>query len=139
MKKDDEIVSITGGDLEFVKDIVQDTSKRINNLETSMYSIQKDITEKSMVDKQLTNEMTRISQTLEKNTESLIEHMRRTEINEMNINELKNISEKIDSRLQPVERHIHDRQAIVAGLLKFGGILSGLMALISFAYNLLKR
>lgn len=137
MEKDK--ISLISKDLEFVKDTVQDTNKRINGLENSMSSFQKDFAERSANDRQLANEMTRMGSTLEKNTESLIEHMRRTEMNELNINELKNISEKIDSRLKPIEHDIAGRKAVVGLAMKIGGLIGGLVGLLSFLYDIFKR
>lgn len=139
MEKDNDLVELISRDLEFVKDTVQDTSKRINNLESSMSSFEKDFAEHIATDKQLAQEIIRMGRTLEKNTDSLIEHMRRTEINEMNINELKSISEKIDSRLRPIEHDIAGKNAILAMVMKMGGVIGGLIAVCSFLYDLFKR
>lgn len=139
MEKDKDLVELISRDLEFVKDTVQDTSKRINSLENSMSSFEKDFAEHMATDRQLAQEISRIGRTLEKNTDSLIEHMRRTEINEMNINELKSISEKIDSRLKPIENDIAGRKAVISLFMKLGGLIGGLVGLFSFLYDLFKR
>jgi len=139
VEKDKDLVELISRDLEFVKDTVQDTSKRINSLENSMSSFEKDFAEHMATDRQLAQEISRIGRTLEKNTDSLIEHMRRTEINEMNINELKSISEKIDSRLKPIENDIAGRKAVISLFMKLGGLIGGLVGLFSFLYDLFKR
>jgi chromosome segregation ATPase len=104
-----------------------------------MSSFEKDFAEHMATDRQLAQEISRIGRTLEKNTDSLIEHMRRTEINEMNINELKSISEKIDSRLKPIENDIAGRKAVISLFMKLGGLIGGLVGLFSFLYDLFKR
>lgn len=138
MEKDKDLVELVSKDLEFVKDVVQDTSKRINSLESSMSSFEKDFAEHMATDRQLAKEIERMGRTLERNTDSLVEHMRRTEINELNIEELKNISQKIDERLRPVEEQAAGVRAIVATVLKMGGIIGGIATMASMAYKLFK-
>jgi len=135
----DNKIDLISKDLEFVKDSVQDTSARIRSLEISVHSFSNDFAEHVATDRQVGSEIAKIAKTLEKNTDSLIEHMRRTEINEMNINELKNISEKIDSRLRPIEHDIAGKNAILAMVMKMGGIIGGLIAVCSFLYDIFKR
>jgi len=135
----DNKIDLISKDLEFVKDSVQDTSARIRSLEISVHSFSNDFAEHVATDRQVGSEIAKIAKTLEKNTDSLIEHMRRTEINEMNINELKSISEKIDSRLRPIEHDIAGKNAILAMVMKMGGIIGGLIAVCSFLYDIFKR
>lgn len=130
---DKDKTDLISRDLEFVKDTVLDTSKRISNLENSMSSFEKDFSEHIATDKQLAQEISRIGKTLEKNTDSLIEHMRRTEINELSINELKTISLKLDSRLQPLEESFVEKAGVVKFMAKVGaviGIAAGVATLI---------
>lgn len=132
-----ETVTLLAKDLEFVKDTVTDTSKRINNLETSMSSFEKDFAEHIATDRQLAQEIERIGKTLEKNTDSLVEHIRRTEINEMNINELKNISLKIDQRLQPLENAHVERAGVMKFAAKLGAFIGVAAGVATLIYKLL--
>lgn len=134
---DKKITDLISKDLEFVKDTVTDTSKRISNLESSMSSFEKDFSEHIATDRQLAQEISRISKTLEKNTDSLIEHMRRTEINELNINELKNISIKIDSRLQPLESAFVERSGVMKFAAKVGAFIGIAVTVATLIYKLL--
>jgi hypothetical protein len=86
---EDDKVNLISKDLEFVKDTVQETGRRISNLESSMSGFHKDFSEHIATDRQMGHEIAYIRKTLEKNTDSLVEHMRRTELNEMALNELK--------------------------------------------------
>lgn len=134
----DDKIDLISKDIEFVKDIVQDTSRRVSSLETSTSSFVKDFNEHIATDRQMSKEMTRIGHILEKNTESLIEHMRRTEINELSINELKNISLKIDQRLHPLEKSYSERTALIKVIAKFGAFIGGLVGLLSLAYEIFR-
>lgn len=132
-----ETVTLLAKDLEFVKDTVTDTSKRINNLESSLSSFEKDFAEHIATDRQLAQEIERIGKTLEKNTDSLVEHIRRTEINEMNINELKNISLKIDQRLQPLENAHVERAGVMKFAAKLGAFIGVVAGVATLIYKLL--
>jgi biopolymer transport protein ExbB/TolQ len=134
----DDKIDLISKDIEFVKDIVQDTSRRVSSLEASTSSFVKDFNEHIATDRQMSTEMSRIGRILEKNTDSLIEHMRRTEINELSINELKNISLKIDERLQPLEKSYSERNTIIKMAAKIGAFIGGLIGLVSLAYEILR-
>ena len=134
----DDKIDLISKDIEFVKDVVQDTSRRLSNLEESTVQFSRDFSEHIATDKQMGQELTRMTRILEKNTESLVEHMRRTEINEMGIDELKKISISIDQRLQPLEKSHIERKTAIIIIAKIGAFIAGTIGIISFIYEIMK-
>jgi len=132
----DDKINLISKDIEFVKDIVQDTSRRMSNLEDATNKFSRDFHEHISVDRQMGNEIVRIGQILEKNTDSLVEHMRRTEINEMNINELKSLNMKLDQRLQPIESSHLQFKTLMILIGKIFAVVAGMAGLIKFLYEL---
>lgn len=132
-------VDLISKDLEFVKDTVQETGRRISNLESSMSDFHKDFSEHIATDRQMGHEIAYIRKTLEKNTESLIEHMRRTELNEMALNELKAMNDKMDSRLEPLEKSYIEKQTIVKVVAKISAFIGGLIGFASLMYEILSK
>ena len=132
----DDKIDLISKDIEFVKDIVQDTGRRVSSLEEATNQFSKDFHEHITTDRQMNNEISRIGRILEKNTDSLVEHMRRTEINEINIGELKNISLKLDQRLQPLENSYVSRKAAAMVVAKIMAVAGGLLGLAKFLHDL---
>lgn len=136
---DSDKIDLISKDLEFVKDTVQETGRRISSLEQSMVDFHKDFSDHISTDRQMGHEIVYIRKTLEKNTESLVEHMQRTALNEASIEELKNISMKIDSRLQPLERSHVEKQTALKLIAKIGAFVGGLIGLASLLYDILSK
>lgn len=134
----DDKIDLISKDIEFVKDIVQDTSRRLSNLEESTVQFARDFNEHISTDKQMGQELNRIGRILDKNTESLVEHMRRTEINEIGIDELKKISVSIDQRLQPLEKSHIERKTALIVIAKIGAFIAGAVGFFSFIYEMMK-
>jgi uncharacterized membrane protein YheB (UPF0754 family) len=132
-------VDLISKDLEFVKDTVQETGRRISNLESSMSDFHKDFNEHIATDRHMGHEIAHIRKTLEKNTESLVEHMRRTELNEMALNELKVLNQKMDFRLEPLEKSHIEKQTALKLIAKIGAFVGGLIGLASFLYDILSK
>jgi hypothetical protein len=135
----DDKIDLISKDLEFVKDTVQDTGRRMSKLEESMSDFHKDFGEHIATDRQMGQEIAHIRKTLEKNTDSLIEHMRRTEINELSLQELKVLNEKIDLRLEPLEKSHIEKQAILKVVAKISAFVGGLIGFASFMYEILSK
>lgn len=135
---DNDKIDLISKDLEFVKETVQDTKHRISNLESSMADFHKDFNEHIATDRHMSGEIAQIRKTLEKNTDSLVEHMRRTELNEMGINELKAISIKLDSRLTPVEKFQTSEQAVIKVGIKLCAFIGGIIGIASLLYDIFK-
>lgn len=136
---DNDKIDLISKDLEFVKDTVQDTGRRMSRLEESMSDFHRDFSEHIVTDRQMGGEIANIRKTLEKNTESLIEHMRRTEINELGLQELKAMNEKMDSRLHPLERSHTEKTAIIKVVAKLGAFIGGLIGFASLMYEILSK
>lgn len=136
---DSDKIDLISKDLEFVKDTVQDTGRRMSKLEESMSDFHKDFSEHIATDRQMGQEIAYIRKTLEKNTDSLIEHMRRTEINELSLQELKVLNEKIDSRLEPLEKSHVERQALLKVVAKISALIGGLVGFASLMYEILSK
>jgi chromosome segregation ATPase len=132
-------VDLISKDLEFVKDTVQETGRRISSLESSMSDFHKDFSEHIATDRQMGHEITYIRKTLEKNTESLIEHMRRTELNEAALSELKAMNDKMDSRLEPLEKSHIEKQTIIKVVAKISAFIGGLIGFASLMYEILSK
>jgi hypothetical protein len=132
----DDKISLISKDIEFVKNVVQDTSHRLSGLEEATSKFSRDFHEHIATDKQMSHEIMRIGRVLEKNTDSLVEHMRRTQLNEMSIEELKNISVKLDERLQPLESTHMQRRTYFIVIAKIGAILTFAIGLSKFIYDI---
>lgn len=131
-------IELMSRDVEFVKDTVQDISRRVNSLETTLSKHSENFTEHVTTDKQMYEEIKRTNDILEKNTESLIEHVRRTELNEIAIQELKSMNQRFDSRLTPIE-HSHIEKAGLQKLWVRVGVALGIGAsAASIIYNILQ-
>lgn len=134
---DKDSLDLISKDVEFVKDTVIETNKRINNLEESVSSFQRDFAEHIATDRQLVQEISRIGNTLERNTESLAEHMRRTELNELSIEQLKELNLKIDSRLKPLEEASIEKAGVMKFAAKLGAFIGVAVAVATLVYKLL--
>lgn len=132
----DDKIDLISKDIEFVKDIVQDTSRRVSSLEEATSQFSKDFHEHIATDRQMNSEISRIGRILEKNTDSLVEHMRRTDINELSINELKNISLKLDQRLQPLESSYTQRKTMMILIAKIAAVAAALAGFAKFLYEI---
>ena len=128
-------IDLISKDIEFVKDIVQDTGRRLSNLEDTSRKLSLDLNERASADKQISLEIARMGDILDKNTDSLVEHMRRTDINELNINELKNISLKLDQRIQPLEHTNLQRKTLIFLVLKICAFVAGLASVAKLVYD----
>lgn len=132
----DDKIDLISKDIEFVKDIVQDTSRRVSSLEEATSQFSKDFHEHIATDRQMNVEIARIGRILEKNTDSLVEHMRRTDINELSINELKSISLKLDQRLQPLESSYTQRKTMMILIAKIAAVAAALAGFAKFLYEI---
>jgi hypothetical protein len=114
-----------------VKNIKNDIEKldgKISSLNSSNYDnaiklheyIASDLIRSSIMEETLKE----LSITLSKNTDSLAEHMKRTELNEKSIGYLTSISEKIDNRLNQLEIDKISRQAQFSFVKKMAGIIT---------------
>ena len=86
-------------------------------------------------DKQMADDIHVIRKTLEKNTESLEEHMRRTAAAEQQILSLKDISVKMDSRLSPIEEERIEKETLHRLYKKAGTYFGVISAVVTTAYT----
>jgi predicted RND superfamily exporter protein len=133
----DTKIDIISKDLEFVKDIVQDVGNRVSSLESGQAEQSKLMADHFATDQQMYKELHRMNNILEENTQSLIKHMQRSELNELAVQELKKMNENFEKRLVPIEHKNIER----AGVLKFWKALvytlGGLASLASAIYTVL--
>lgn len=81
----------------------------------------------------MSNTLKELSNTLIKNTESLSEHMKRTEMNEISIEKLHQLSEKIDGRLYEVEVSEIKKEAQAEFMFKVGKLIGAVAAIAGIA------
>lgn len=124
-------------DIDIVKSSILGVDNRISNVETSLNRHAEILVERAATDRQMYSELHRMNDILQKNTDSLLEHMRRTDLNEMAIKELKDISSSVRERLEPIER-VHIEKVGAAKLWKKIGITAGVLAsIVSIVYTIL--
>lgn len=124
-------------DVEFVKDAVQAVDRRVSNVETSLNKHTEILVERSVTDRQMYTELHRMNDILQKNTDSLSEHMRRTELNEIAVSELKEISRAINIRLVPIEQSYIEKIGAAKLWKKMGVVLGATTSLMSIVYTIL--
>lgn len=135
----DKKIDLITKDIEYIDSAIVSANKRIDTLAEVTHLVQKNIVELSTLNKHVADHIGNIDRNLERNTNSLIEHMRRTEINELNINSLKDISVKIDSRLDDLEAYNLKRDASIKTLAKLGALIGGMIGAASLFFDLLAR
>jgi len=132
-----EKIDLISKDIEFVKETVQSVDRRVSNLEGSLNRHAEILVERSVTDRHMYTELHRMNDILQKNTDSLTEHMRRTELNEIAVNELKDLNRSFNQRIAPLEQSQIEKVG-VAKLWKKTGIALGLItSLVSIIYTLL--
>lgn len=136
--KDDKI-DLISKDIEFVKDIVQDTGSRVSKLEDATAGLAKDFHEHIATDREMGKDIAKISNILEKNTESLIEHMRRTELNEASLKELKNINLRLSERIEPLEKSHIEGQAVWKIWAKIGALAGTTLVILNIIKTLFPK
>jgi len=134
---DDRIDQISK-ELEFVKSVTQDSNQRLTSLETSMNKFVTEFSDHLASDRVMTGELTRMANTLERNTLSLVEHMRRTDLAEVAINHLKEEHEELEERVGPLEGHQLERQATSKMLRTLAGAVAAVASLASVIYTVAK-
>lgn len=134
---DDRIDQISK-ELEFVKSVTQDSNQRLTSLETSMNKFVAEFSDHLASDRVMTGELTRMANTLERNTQSLVEHMRRTDLAEVAIGHLKEEHEELEERVSPLEGHQLERQAASKLFKTLAGITAGIASLASVIYTIAK-
>ena len=130
-------IDLISKDIEFVKDTVQGVDRRISNLENSFGKHAEVFVDHVATDKQMYVELHRMNDILQKNTESLSEHMRRTELNEMAINELKEMSKVFHERLVPIEHSEIEKVGIMKFWKKIGMTVGVIASVASVIYTVL--
>jgi len=87
-------------------------------------------------DRVMAADISGIRKTLERNTDSLEKHMKRTDLNEASVNILKDIMIKIDSRLHPLEDSHKEKVATMQIWKKIGLYAGVISAVVSIAYSI---
>ena len=84
----------------------------------------------------MASDIASIKATLERNTDSLEEHMKRTAAAEMAVTVLKDMSAKIDSRLHPLEEVQKEKAAAFRVWKKIGTIGGAISGIITIVYTI---
>lgn len=132
-----EKIDLISKDVEFVKETVQNVDRRVLNLESSISRHTEILVERSVTDRQMYTELHRMNDILQKNTDSLTEHMRRTELNELAVNELKDLSKSFNHRLVPLEQSQIEKVGVAKLWKKIGIALGLITSVVSIVYTLL--
>jgi hypothetical protein len=101
-------------------------------MEEHMQRFVEDFTAHLSADKQMNVTIDRILATLDKNTEALCEHMRRTEIAEINLTRVEAETKELDGRMKPLEGAYLERE-VKYKLWKRLGIVAGALASVASA------
>lgn len=93
--------------------------EKIEEISSTAYKIDKEVAlqkaafdEHIKQDEKMYEEFKRMNDILQINTESLREHMHRTEVAEQQLSILESLAKNIDSRLTPIERERVEKEAV---------------------------
>jgi chromosome segregation ATPase len=120
-----------------VREKTIEINDKINDIKLDISSHLADFREQVVTQKHMQENLQLMADVLNKNTESLIEHMARTKMNELAIQELKNISANIDSRLSPLEVSNIEKKAVSNMLKKISFVMGSVATLVSIVYTIL--
>ncbi|NBW58033.1 hypothetical protein EBR43_09715 [bacterium] len=120
-----------------VREKTIEINDKINDIKLDISSHLADFREQVVTQKHMQENLQLMTESLKKNTESLIEHMARTKMNEVAIEELKSISQNLDNRLSPLEICDIEDKAVAKMWKRIGLIIGGLTAVVSAIYTIL--
>lgn len=120
-----------------VREKTFEINDKVNDIKLDISSHLADFREQIVTQRHMQENLQLMAESLKKNTESLIEHMARTKMNEIAVEELKNISENLDKRLSPLEISDIEDKAVAKMWKRMGLILGALTATVSAIYAIL--
>jgi len=120
----------------YVVETIRELREDIKDIKESVNSQKVDFAKQEVSDQAMAKDIAAILVTLNKNTDSLEEHMRRTDLNEEAVVVLKDIMIKIDARIAPLEEVHKEKTALVRLIKKTGGIAAAMSAIATVLYTI---
>jgi chromosome segregation ATPase len=120
----------------YVVETIRELREDIKDIKESVNSQKVDFAKHEVSDQAMAKDIAAILVTLNKNTDSLEEHMRRTDLNEEAVVVLKDIMIKIDARIAPLEEVHKEKTALVRLIKKTGGIAAAMSAIATVLYTI---
>ena len=128
-------------DISFIREKLEETSSALQSIDKDLAVYKTLFEEHIKQDEKLYSEFVRMNDILQENTNSLKEHMYRTELAEKQLSLLRSIVENIDNRLLPIEKTQIEKEAVnkylsgrIAKIAKIAAIVSAVAAtLVSLA------
>lgn len=120
--------------IEEISDQVAEISQVVHKIDKEVALHKSSFDEHIRQDERMYEEFKRMNDILQTNTESLKEHMHRTEVAEKQLGILEDLAKNIDLRLSPIEKERIENEAIEKyrneKLIKIGKILGFITALV---------
>ncbi len=120
----------------YIIETIKELKEDVKDIQSAIHGHIADFRHHEASDRTMANDISAIRRTLEKNTDSLEEHMRRTAAAEAAITTLKDISLKIDSRLAPIEEDRRDHVAMMRIIKKIGVYSGAISAIVTIVYTI---
>lgn len=98
---------------QYIKDKVEDISDTVHKIDKDLAVHKSTFDEHLRQDEKMYEEFRRMNDILQQNTESLKEHMHRTELAEKQLVILEELAKNIDARLSPIEKDRIEKEAIL--------------------------
>jgi hypothetical protein len=124
--------------MQYIQDKVEEVSSTVHKIDKDLAIHKATFDDHLKQDEKMYEEFKRMNDILQQNTDSLKEHMHRTEVAEKQLTILEDLAKNIDSRLSPIEKQRIEQEAIAKyrneKLIKIGkilGIVATLVAIIA--------
>jgi len=122
--------------ISYIQEKVEDVSSTVHKIDKEVALQKAAFDEHMRQDEKMYEEFKRMNDILQINTESLREHMHRTEVAEQQLSILENLAKNIDDRLAPIEKEKVEKEAVskyrsefLMKLAKIIGIISTIVAI----------
>lgn len=124
--------------ISYIQEKVEEVSSTVHKIDKEVALQKAAFDEHIKQDEKMYEEFKRMNDILQINTESLREHIHRTEIAEQQLSILENLAKNIDERLAPIEKERVEKDAIskyrsdlLIKLAKIIGIISTMVAIVA--------
>jgi len=122
----------------YIQDKVEDIADTVHKIDKDLAVHKNTFDDHIKQDEKMYEEFKRMNNILQQNTESLKEHMYRTEIAEKQLSILEDLAKSIDARLSPIEKERIQKEAIaryrsekLIKISKIIGLIATLVAIIA--------
>lgn len=124
--------------VQYIQDKVEDIADTVHKIDKDLAVHKNTFDDHIKQDEKMYEEFKRMNNILQQNTESLKEHMYRTEIAEKQLSILEDLAKSIDARLSPIEKERIQKEAIaryrsekLIKISKIIGLIATLVAIIA--------